>query len=94
MQRRRRLRRVGIPNSQVLSLLGRDLRESHLQVILGGGGYRSSNSASSNAINDLLSSLVLNLQVSEAEKISKVGAPNADNTSLKKASSTKMWKNR
>ncbi|CBI20255.3 unnamed protein product, partial [Vitis vinifera] len=31
LQRRRRLRRVAIPNSQALSLLGRDLREAHLQ---------------------------------------------------------------
>ncbi|XP_077212484.1 protein DEHYDRATION-INDUCED 19-like isoform X2 [Tasmannia lanceolata] len=36
LQRRRRLRRVAIPNSQALSLLGRDLREAHLQVLLGG----------------------------------------------------------
>ncbi|KAH9748816.1 protein DEHYDRATION-INDUCED 19 [Citrus sinensis] len=32
---RRRLRRVAIPSSQALSLLGRDLREAHLQVLLG-----------------------------------------------------------
>eukprot|EP00257_Ricinus_communis_P014359 XP_015572015.1 protein DEHYDRATION-INDUCED 19 homolog 4 isoform X2 [Ricinus communis] len=43
LQRRRRLRRVAIPNSQALSLLGRDLREAHLQMLLGGGGYRSNN---------------------------------------------------
>ncbi|XVF27598.1 hypothetical protein REPUB_Repub14bG0122200 [Reevesia pubescens] len=34
MERRRRLRRVAIPNSQALSLLGRDLHEAHLQVLL------------------------------------------------------------
>ncbi|XVF27596.1 hypothetical protein REPUB_Repub14bG0122200 [Reevesia pubescens] len=34
LQRRRRLRRVAIPNSQALSLLGRDLHEAHLQVLL------------------------------------------------------------
>ncbi|WCJ27084.1 Protein DEHYDRATION-INDUCED 19 [Euphorbia peplus] len=39
--RRRRLRRVAIPNSQALSLLGRDLREAHLQMLLGGSGYRN-----------------------------------------------------
>ena len=38
LQRRRRLRRVAIPSSQALSLLGRDLREAHLQVLLGSGG--------------------------------------------------------
>ncbi|XP_040362692.1 protein DEHYDRATION-INDUCED 19-like [Rosa chinensis] len=31
LQRRHRLRRVAVPNSQALSLLGRDLREAHLQ---------------------------------------------------------------
>ncbi|CAN0853146.1 Protein DEHYDRATION-INDUCED 19 [Linum grandiflorum] len=40
---------VAIPNSQTLSLLGRDLREAHLQVLLGGSGvgsgYRSSSSS-------------------------------------------------
>nr|GEU68756.1 hypothetical protein [Tanacetum cinerariifolium] len=38
LQRRRRLRRVAVTNSQALSLLGRDLREAHLHVLLGGGG--------------------------------------------------------
>ncbi|XP_020576412.1 protein DEHYDRATION-INDUCED 19 homolog 4-like isoform X4 [Phalaenopsis equestris] len=33
LQRRRRLRRVVMPNSQALSLLGRDLREAHLQKL-------------------------------------------------------------
>ncbi|XP_028766593.1 protein DEHYDRATION-INDUCED 19 homolog 4-like isoform X3 [Neltuma alba] len=36
LQRRHRLRKVGMPNSKALSLLGRDLREAHLQVLLGG----------------------------------------------------------
>ncbi|KAG8635397.1 hypothetical protein MANES_16G031102v8 [Manihot esculenta] len=38
---------IAITNSQALSLLGRDLREAHLQVLLGSGGpggYRSINS--------------------------------------------------
>lgn len=66
LQRRRRLRRVAIPNSQALSLLGRDLREAHLQVLLGGGGYRSSSANVSNAATDpFLSSLLLNFPAFE-----------------------------
>ncbi|KAL0442731.1 UNVERIFIED_CONTAM: hypothetical protein Slati_1995800, partial [Sesamum latifolium] len=58
-------------NSQALSLLGRDLREAHLQVLLGGSGYRSNSATSSAAATDnFLSSLVLNFS-SEADEISK-----------------------
>lgn len=65
---RRRLRRFVIPSSQAISLLGRDLREAHLQVLLGTGGFsRSSNQSNSHnsppvniASDPLLSSLVLN----------------------------------
>ncbi|KAJ0946622.1 putative drought induced 19 type, zinc-binding protein [Helianthus annuus] len=78
LQRRRRLRRVG---SQTLSLLGRDLREAHLQVLLGGssGGYRLSTTTSTSS-DPFLSSLVLNFPASEAEEIAK---SNLDQTSLK-----------
>ncbi|KAM6574733.1 protein DEHYDRATION-INDUCED 19 [Cannabis sativa] len=94
IQRRRRLRRVAIPNSQALSLLGRDLREAHLQVLLGGGGgYRSNNSSVSNAATDpLLSSLILNYPTSEAEEISKSVVANADDTSMKKVAPAHTWK--
>ncbi|KAJ6935571.1 hypothetical protein NC652_010553 [Populus alba x Populus x berolinensis] len=60
--RRRRLCRVSIPNSQALSLLGRDLYDAHLQVLLGDGGYRSNNTVAnvSNTTTDsFLSSLIL-----------------------------------
>ncbi|KAJ6333486.1 hypothetical protein OIU77_009371 [Salix suchowensis] len=73
--RHRRLHRVAIPNSQALSLLGRDLREAHLQVLLGGGGHRSNNTNAnvSNASTDpFLSSFILNFHTSEAEEISKL----------------------
>ncbi|KAJ0791555.1 putative protein dehydration-induced 19 [Helianthus annuus] len=85
LQRRRRLRRVG---SQTLSLLGRDLREAHLQVLLGGssGGYRLSTTTSSDPF---LSSLVLNFPNSEAEEIAK---SNLDQTSLK--TPQHIWKSR
>ncbi|KAF8409199.1 hypothetical protein HHK36_005273 [Tetracentron sinense] len=93
LQRRRRLRRVAIPNSQALSLLGRDLREAHLQVLLGGGGYRSSNANASNAANDpFLSSLVLNFPASEAEEISKSVVSTTEDISVKNVTSTQTWK--
>uniref|UniRef100_A0A5B6YFQ0 Drought-responsive family protein n=1 Tax=Davidia involucrata TaxID=16924 RepID=A0A5B6YFQ0_DAVIN len=93
LQRRRRLRRVAIPNSQALSLLGRDLREAHLQVLLGGGGYRSNNVNSSNAISDpFLSSLVLNFPASEAEEISKSVVSTAEDTSIKSVAPAHIWK--
>eukprot|EP00262_Sarcandra_glabra_P017485 TRINITY_DN5_c0_g1_i1.p1 TRINITY_DN5_c0_g1~~TRINITY_DN5_c0_g1_i1.p1 ORF type:complete len:232 (-),score=28.77 TRINITY_DN5_c0_g1_i1:435-1130(-) len=93
LQRRRRLRRVAIPNSQALSLLSRDLREAHLQVLLGGGGYRSSNTNPSNAATDsFLSSLVLNFPSSEAEDISKSALSSIDDTSVKSVTSTHTWK--
>lgn len=93
MQRRRRLRRVAIPNSQALSLLGRDLREAHLQVLLGGGGFRSSNAHASNAANDpFLSSLVLNFPASEVDELSKsMGSSIEDTTS--KNTSTARYRN-
>ncbi|KAL6991106.1 RING-type E3 ubiquitin transferase [Sarracenia purpurea var. burkii] len=93
LQRRRKLRRVGIPNSQALSLLGRDLREAHLQVLLGGGGYRSSNANSSNAVIDpFLSSLILNFPASESEDISKSILSNAEDDSTKRITPLPIWK--
>ncbi|ESR62639.1 hypothetical protein CICLE_v10016529mg [Citrus x clementina] len=93
--RRRRLRRVAIPSSQALSLLGRDLREAHLQVLLGGSGYRSSNANISNAATDpFLSSLILNFPSSEAEEISKSVVTSTEDTSAKSAAPTHMWKTR
>ncbi|KAL4330578.1 protein DEHYDRATION-INDUCED 19 isoform X1 [Arachis duranensis] len=93
--RRRRLRRVAIPNSQTLSLLGRDLREAHLQVLLGGsGGYRSSNSSTvSNAATDpFLSSLILNFPACEAEEISKSVVTSAEESSAKNTAPSHIWK--
>ncbi|MQL93621.1 hypothetical protein Taro_026268 [Colocasia esculenta] len=70
--RRRRTRRTGIPSNQPLSLLARDLREAHLQVLLGSGGFRSSSSHASNVVTDpFLSSLVLNFPAAEVEELSK-----------------------
>ncbi|KAL8032561.1 hypothetical protein ABFX02_13G104200 [Erythranthe guttata] len=76
LQRRRPLRRFPISNSQSLSLLGRDLREAHLQVLLGGAGtptrHQSNSATSSSTITDkFLSSLASNLSASESDEISK-----------------------
>ncbi|CAN1129637.1 Protein DEHYDRATION-INDUCED 19 [Linum perenne] len=93
--RRRRLRRVAIPNSQALSLLGRDLREAHLQVLLGGGGtggYRSStssaNASTAAATDPFLSSLILNFPSSEVEEVSKSVVASAEEESFAKKSSS------
>ncbi|KAL2524209.1 Protein DEHYDRATION-INDUCED [Abeliophyllum distichum] len=93
VKRCRRLRRVAIPNSQAVSLLGRDLREAHLQVLLGGSGYRSNNATSSNAVTDsFLSSLVLNLSASETDEISKSVMSSIEDKSSKLMTSQHMWK--
>ncbi|XP_039019952.1 protein DEHYDRATION-INDUCED 19 homolog 4-like [Hibiscus syriacus] len=93
LQRRRRLRRVAIPNSQALSLLGRDLREAHLQVLLGGSAYRSSSTNVSNAANDsLLSSLILNFPASEAEELTKSIVNSAEDIAAKNVKPAHVWK--
>ncbi|XP_068667217.1 protein DEHYDRATION-INDUCED 19 homolog 4-like isoform X2 [Aristolochia californica] len=93
LQRCRRLRRVAIPNSQALSLLGRDLREAHLQVLLGGSGYRSTNNIASNGVSDsFFSSLVFNFPGSEAEEISKAAISNAEETYTKNVTASQKWK--
>ncbi|KAI3986745.1 hypothetical protein MKX01_014283 [Papaver californicum] len=92
-KRRRRLRRVAILNSQALSLLGRHLREAHLQVLLRGGGCQSSNPSTSNAATDLfLSSLMFNFPASEADEITKSMAPIVEDTFKKNLTSIKPRK--
>lgn len=71
MQRRRRLRRFAIPSNQTLSLLGRDLREAHLQILLGNAGHRTNNNEESNIASDSFLSLLMNFPTSEAEESSK-----------------------
>ena len=91
--RRRRLRRVPIPNSQTLSLLGRDLREAQLQVLLGSGGYRSSNTNASTALTEsLLSSLVLNFPTSEADEVAKSSVSSTEDIINKKSTANKSWR--
>ncbi|KAF8716211.1 hypothetical protein HU200_026491 [Digitaria exilis] len=82
---RRRLRRFIIPGSQALSLLSRDLREAHLQVLLG-GGHRSSNNNNTTSISadPLLSSFGLSFPTSEAEQTSKSTVSCPDNATVVK----------
>jgi hypothetical protein len=66
MQRRRRFQRGGTPSSATLSLLGKELRDAHLQALLGGStSYMGS--LSTNAADPLLSNLGYSLPISEAE---------------------------
>ncbi|KAL9690035.1 hypothetical protein QQ045_010428 [Rhodiola kirilowii] len=98
LHRRRRLRRLAVPNNQALSVLGRDLREAHLQVLLGSGGYRQSNTitSTSNAAaptDPFLSSLIMNFPTSEAEKeISKAVISSIDDTSSTIPEQPHQWK--
>ncbi|XP_008798249.2 protein DEHYDRATION-INDUCED 19-like [Phoenix dactylifera] len=93
LQRRRRLRRFAIPSSQTLSMLGRDLREAHMQLLLGNGAYRSSNNSASNTSADsFLSSFVLNFPPSETEETSKSSISSANDACIKQATPLQTWK--
>ncbi|OWM91198.1 protein DEHYDRATION-INDUCED 19-like isoform X1 [Punica granatum] len=95
MQRRHRLRRVAIPNSQAFLLLGRELREAHLQVLLGGGGSLRSNNSSGplTATTDpFLSSLIMNFHAFEAEEIPKSVNSSIGDLSAKKTVPSYPWK--
>lgn len=78
-------------------LLGRDLREAHLQALLGGGGgaggYRSHSAAVSSAAADpFLSSFILNFPACEAEEISKSVVTSAEDSSTKNPAPVHIWK--
>ena len=79
------MRRVAIPNSQTLSLLARDLREAHLQLLLNGGsGYQShSNTVSNPSADPFVSSFILNYPSCKAEEISKLVVTSANDFSIK-----------
>lgn len=97
LQRRRRLRKAAVPSSQAaLSILGKDLREAHLQALLGGGGggggssgFRSAiaTATSSPSSDPFLSSLVLNFAISEADEISS-----EDTCKMNNDASRHVWK--
>jgi len=79
-----------------LSLLGRDLYDAHLQVLLG-DGYRSNNtvgSVSNTATDSFLSSVILNFSTSKAEEISKSVGTSVEDSSAKNAALSHMWKSR
>ncbi|XP_022142277.1 protein DEHYDRATION-INDUCED 19 homolog 4-like [Momordica charantia] len=93
LQRRHRLRKIAIPNSQALSLLSRDLREAHLQVLLGSTGYRTSTTNVPSATHDpFLSSLILNYPASEVEDISKSMLTTAEEPSSENVAPSPIWK--
>ncbi|XP_022925982.1 protein DEHYDRATION-INDUCED 19 homolog 4-like [Cucurbita moschata] len=95
LQRGCRLRKIAIPSSQALSLLSRDLREAHLQVLLGSSGYRTSTTNGPNAAHDpFLSSLILNYPASEVEDISKSMLTSAEDTSSENVAPSPIWKSR
>lgn len=94
MQRRRRLRRLPVPPvpsySQALSLFGRDLREAHIQVFLGGGN-RTNSASVSNAVTDPFS-LILKFRCED--EIAKSEVTNAEDSSTKNMAPAHMWKSR
>ncbi|KAK4770787.1 hypothetical protein SAY87_031319 [Trapa incisa] len=99
MQRRLKLRRVAIPNSQALLLLGRELREAHLQVLLGGSsGLRSNNNSTPSAaaaVDPSLSSLIMNFHASDAaEEIPKSLSSSIEELTSKKTPPSRSWKMR
>uniref|UniRef100_A0A0A9D4H1 Di19 C-terminal domain-containing protein n=1 Tax=Arundo donax TaxID=35708 RepID=A0A0A9D4H1_ARUDO len=90
---RRRLRRFVIPGSQALSLLSRDLREAHLQVLLGGGHRSSNHSSTANISADpLLSSFGLTFPTSDAEETSKSTVSIPDDATIVKETPTRAQK--
>lgn len=74
IQRRRRFRRSGVPPGSSFALLGKELREAHLQALLGGVAFGNGGGASgslSNTTDSLLSTLAYNFPASECEDLSK-----------------------
>uniref|UniRef100_N1QV36 Uncharacterized protein n=1 Tax=Aegilops tauschii TaxID=37682 RepID=N1QV36_AEGTA len=90
-----RLRRFVIPERRALPLLSRDLRDAHLQALLGGGhSHRSRNTtaATTNIYADpLLSSFGLGFATSDAEEPSKSSVPVLDDTSILKEAPPQPW---
>jgi hypothetical protein len=93
LQNRRRLRRFLIPGSQGLSLLSRDLREAHLQLLLS-SGQRSSNNNTTAIISadPLLSSFGLGFPTSDAEETSKSTISIPDDSTMVKETPAQVQK--
>ncbi|GMH05468.1 hypothetical protein Nepgr_007308 [Nepenthes gracilis] len=93
LQRHHRLRRVAIPSSQAISILGQDLREAHLQVLFGGSGFRSNTANTTNTVIDpFLSSCALSFPSSEVDEISKSIGTSTEDSSAKNPTSANLWK--
>ncbi|KMZ68106.1 Protein DEHYDRATION-INDUCED 19 [Zostera marina] len=92
--RRKRLRKVSIPSSQSFSLMGKDLREAHLQALLASSGLRPCyDDPPPAAVPDsLLSSLVLNYPTPEADVPKPTTVSTPDDTSKNTMVSSKTWK--
>lgn len=95
VQRGHKLRRVTIPDSQALLLLGHELREAQLQILLGGGGRLSSNNdrAPSTAATDpFFSSLTMNFHASKVEEVPKSVTSSIEELSATETASSRPWK--
>ncbi|KAK6133499.1 hypothetical protein DH2020_032792 [Rehmannia glutinosa] len=94
-KRRNRLRRVPIPNSQSLSLLGRDLKEAHPRSLLEGNVHRSNNVTPLDAVTDpVISSLLSNSSSisDQTDVISKILMSSIDDNSSRSMVSHIVWK--
>lgn len=91
MQRSRPLSGYTIPSSQALSRLRKDLREAHLQLLLGNGVYRSSNTTLNAAADSFLSSFALDFPTSEAEKHSRSSISAGDDMCSNNESALPTW---
>ncbi|URE30940.1 hypothetical protein MUK42_16980 [Musa troglodytarum] len=80
-----------IPSSQALSRLRKDLREAHLQLLLGNGVYRSSNTTLNAAADSFLSSFALDFPTSEAEKNSRSSISAGDDNCSNNESALPTW---
>jgi hypothetical protein len=90
---RRRLRRFLIPGSQGLSLLSRDLREAHLQLLLSNGQRSSNNNTTAIiSVDPLLSSFGLGFPTSDAEETSKSTISIPDDSTMVKETPAQVQK--
>lgn len=86
-----RLQQIPDTRTQELSLLARDLRDTHLSTHLAGKGKQQS---SSGMMDPLLSSLVLNYPAPGAEEISKLVTSCAEGSSSKSEPAQPIWQSR
>lgn len=85
-----RLQKFPDPGNQELSLLSRDLRDTHLSTHLAGKRQQSS----SGMTDPLLSSLVLNYPAPGAEEISKLVTSCAEDSTSQSEPAQHIWQSR